>query len=420
LSLPAALLALLGTVAAGPSAAPAVPATAGHAALATVAAAPPRPAALPAAAPPSAAAAPPIAAAAAPIAAAAPPTTAATAPLAVTAPPTTAATVPLAATAPPAAAPPAAAPPAACRGTGCMSVTVALPARSLTVGDRAEALITLRVPAAARLAGEPRFPAWRGAWGEAEVRRQEDPQRRTAPDGGAVYSQRLVLAAFHPGRVALPPVPIAVPLRAGTVQAWTPPSLALAVRSVLPAGAAAASDLRPRPPAPLRQLPLGAPFLWTLAILAAVAAAGIWALWRRARRRRAAAGAEARARPLLAPLPELLAALDRLAAEPSPEVLHTGISQALRRYLGRTVGFPAPESTTTEIHRLLLAHGWTSARVRPAVELLRACDLVKFARQHAPTESARHRLAAARRLGEEIAAHAAAVAEAGARLEAAG
>ena len=409
MSLPAALLALLGTVAAGPSAAPAVPATAGHAALATVAAAPPRPAALPAAAPPSAAAAPPIAAAA-------PPTTAATAPLAVTAPPTTATTVPLAATAPPAAAPP-----AACRGTGCMSVTVALPARSLTVGDRAEALITLRVPAAARLAGEPRFPAWRGAWGEAEVRRQEDPQRRTAPDGGAVYSQRLVLAAFHPGRIGLPPVPIAVPLRAGTVQAWTPPSLALAVRSVLPAGAAAASDLRPRPPAPLRQLPLGAPFLWTLAILAAVAAAGIWALWRRARRRRAAAGAEARARPLLAPLPELLAALDRLAAEPSPEVLHTGISQALRRYLGRTVGFPAPESTTTEIHRLLLAHGWTSARVRPAVELLRACDLVKFARQHAPTESARQRLAAARRLGEEIAAHAAAaVAEAGARLEAAG
>jgi hypothetical protein len=298
------------------------------------------------------------------------------------------------------------------------AVTVATPAKALTVGDLAEAVITLRVPAAVRLAGDPRFPVWRGAWGEAEVRRQGEPRRGTGPDGAAVYTQRLVLAAFHPGKIELPPAAIAVPLGTGTVQAWTPAGVALAVRSVLPAGAAA-KDLRPRPPAPLRQLPLGAAFFWALAALAALAAAGIWVLWRRERRRHAAAGGEAPTRPLLEPLPELLAALDRLAGEPSPVVLHTGISQALRRYLGRTVGFPAPESTTTEIHRLLLARGWASAQVRPAVELLRACDLVKFARQHAPTESARQRLAAARSLGERIAERAAAVEQARARLEAA-
>jgi hypothetical protein len=299
------------------------------------------------------------------------------------------------------------------------AVTVALPAKALTVGDPAEAVITLRVPAAARLAGEPRFPVWRGAWGEAEVRRQDEPRRATGPDGAAVYTQSLVLAAFHPGKIALPPAAIAVPLGAGTIQAWTPAGIALTVRSVLPAGAAA-KDLRPRPPAPLRRLPLGAAFFWTFAGLAAAAAAGIWALWQRARRRRAASGDEARARPLLEPLPELLAALDQLAAEPSPVVLHTGISQALRRYLGRAVGFPAPESTTTEIQRLLLARGWPSAQVRPAVELLRACDLVKFARQHAPAESARQRLAATRRLGEQTAERAAAGEQARARLEAAG
>ncbi|MBV8200188.1 MAG: hypothetical protein JOZ15_06155 [Acidobacteria bacterium] len=302
-----------------------------------------------------------------------------------------------------------------------LAVTVALPAKALTVGDRAEAVITLRVPPAVRLAGDPRFPVWRGAWGEAEVRREDEPRRATGPDGAAVYTQRLVLAAFHPGKIELPPAPIAVPLGAGTVQAWTPAGLALGVRSVLPAGAAAAKDLRPRPPAPLRQLPLGAPFFWSLAILAGLAASGIWALWRRARRLRlqAAAAGRAPAPPLLEPLPELLAALDRLAVEPSPVVVHTGISQALRRYLGRTVGFPAPESTTTEIQRRLLARGWASAHVRPAVELLRACDLVKFARQHAPAESARQRLAAARRLGEQAAERAAAVEQARARLEAA-
>jgi hypothetical protein len=298
-----------------------------------------------------------------------------------------------------------------------VEVSVALPAGAVTVGDRLEAVITVRVPAALP-AGAPRFPVWRGAWGEAEVREQGEPRRGTGPDGMAVYSQRLVLAAFHPGKVALPPAAIAVPLRSGTVQAWTPAGLALAVRSVLPAGTAA-KDLRPRPPAPLRQLPLGTAFLCTLAILAAAAAAGIWALWRREQRRRAA-GEEAPARPLLAPLPELLAALDRLAGEPSPITLHTGISLALRRYLGRTVGFPAPESTTTEVQRLLLARGWPSAHVRPAVELLRACDLVKFARQQVPAAGARERLAAARRLAEQIEERAAVVEQARARLEAAG
>jgi len=301
-----------------------------------------------------------------------------------------------------------------------VEVSVALPAAAVTVGERVEAVITVRVPASARLAGGPRFPVWRGAWGEAEVREQGEPRRGPGPAGLAVYRQRLVLAAFHPGKVELPPAAISLPLAAGTVQAWTPAGLALAVRSVLPAGAAA-KDLHPRPPAPLRQLPLGTAFFCALAVLAAAAAAGIWALWRRERRRRAAAGEEGRAaRPLLAPLPELLAALDRLGGEPSPLALHTGISQALRRYLGRAVGFPAPESTTTEIQRLLLARGWPSAHVRPAAELLRACDLVKFARQQVPAADARERLAAARRLGEQIEERAAAVEQARARLEAAG
>jgi hypothetical protein len=331
-------------------------------------------------------------------------------------------------------------------------VTVTLtPAGAVTVGDRVEAVITLRVPAS-RLAGEPRFPVWRDAWGEAEVREHDEPRRaggggapehgggggvgaggggvRTGGDvtrdGGAtaVYTQRLVLAAFRPGKVELPPAAIAVPLRGGTVQAWTPAGLALAVRSVLPAGAAA-KDLQARPPAPMRPLPLGTPFFIALAALAAAAAAGIWLLWRRERRRRAAASArQGVAPPPLAPLAELLAALDRLAAERSVVALHTGISQALRRYLGRTVGFPAPESTTTEIQRLLLARGWPAAQARPAVELLRACDLVKFARQEAPAERARERLAAARRFAEEVEDRARraeqAAAEARARLEAAG
>jgi len=315
----------------------------------------------------------------------------------------------------------AAAPPATAAPRGAVpavAVTVALPAVAVTVGDRVEAVVTVRVPAAA-LAGEPRFPMWRGAWGEAEVREQGVPRRAADAGGLAVFSQRLVLAAFRPGKVELPPAAIAVPLSAGTVQAWTPAGAALTVRSVLPAGADA-KKLRPRPPAPLRPLPLGTPFFIALAVLAAAAAAAVWALWRRERRRRAGAGGEAAATPLLAPLPELLAALDRLDAEPSAVALHTGLSQALRRYLGRTAAFPAPESTTTEIQRRLLARGWPSSQARPAVELLRGCDLVKFARQEVPAARGRERLLAARRLAEQIEERVAATAAAAAATAAAG
>jgi hypothetical protein len=327
-------------------------------------------------------------------------------------------------------------------------VSVALPAGAATVGERLEAIMTLRVRAGAPgLAAEPRFPAWRDAWGEAEVREHGEPRRRAGPriaDGAAstpavvaggatggngsgsgsgtgtadaaVYSQRLVLVAFRTGRVELPPVAIAVPFRTGTVQAWTPDRLALTVRSVLPPGPPGlpgplgARDLKRKPAAGLVPLPFGAAFLWTLAALGALAIAAVWLLWRQERRRRRAA-ATAPAAPPLAPLAEMLAALDRLAAAPSALALHTGLSQALRRFLGRSLGFPAPESTTSEIQRRLLANGWPAAQVRPTVELLRACDLVKFARQEAGAERGRERLAAARHLAEDFAARGAAAAE---------
>jgi hypothetical protein len=125
-----------------------------------------------------------------------------------------------------------------------------------------------------------------------------------------------------------------------------------------------------------------------------------WLLWRQQRRAR---GAEAEAtRPPLPPFEELLGELDRLAAEPSAVRLHTRLSLALRSYLGRSLDFPAAESTTSEIHRSLLSRRMPGALVRQTVELLRACDMVKFARQEVGEDRARERLAAARQVGREI------------------
>lgn len=272
-------------------------------------------------------------------------------------------------------------------------VEVALsPQGELTVGDRVEAVLTLRVDPAA-LDGDPRFPVWGPGWGNAEVLEKSAPER---VEGGAVWRQRLVLAAFRTGKVELPPVEVAVPLRDRTVQARTPEVLALTVRSVLPAGE---EEPAPKPPAPPRQLPIGAAFWWTLGISSLLLALLGGLLWRQ---RRAQAAVEEAARPALPPFDELLGELDRMADEPSVVRLHTRLSLALRSYLGRSLDFPAAESTTSEIHRSLLARRMPGTLVRQTVELLRACDLVKFARQEVGEDRARERLAAARQVGREI------------------
>ena len=273
-------------------------------------------------------------------------------------------------------------------------VSVSLAPNGPTVGDHIQATITVHARAA-DLAGEPRFPAWGKTWGAAEIVEAGQPAKVSEQGGIAVYEQRLVLAAFRPGQVPLPPVAIAIPTKAGTVQAQTPAGLALAVRSVIPANE---KDPQPKPPAAMRRLPLGERFWWTVAGLSAACLAGAWLLWRRARK----AGAPAIAAPVLPPFEELTAELDRLGAEPSMLALHTRLSLALRRYLGRRLPFPALESTTSEVQRQLLSRRMPGPLVRQLVELLRACDLVKFARQEVAESRARERAEAARQVAGEL------------------
>lgn len=235
-------------------------------------------------------------------------------------------------------------------------------------------------------------------WGEAEIVVANDPTKVSEKDGITVYEQRLVLVAFKPGQVPLTPVAIAVPTRAGTNQVKTPAGLTLTVRSVIPQNE---KEPQPKPPTEPRPLPYGERFWWTLASLSAACLLAAWLLFRK---HRAAAG-PAVAAPALAPFEELVAELDRLRSEPAMIALHTGLSLALRRYLGRRLPFPALESTTSEIQRQLLARRMPGPLVRQAVELLRACDLVKFARQEVAGLLARERADETLRIGREFESH---------------
>jgi hypothetical protein len=272
---------------------------------------------------------------------------------------------------------------------------VTLNPREVTVGDPIEAVLTLHAPAAG-LSGDPRFPVWTASWGDAEILATKPPEKTGEANGTVTWEQRIVLVGFRTGKIDLPPVAVAVPLKASTLQVPTPAGLGFDVRSVLPANE---KDPRPKPAAPLRQLPIGAAFWWTLAGLSALCGLLLWGLWRQSRRR--AAEAEA-ARPALPPFDELAGTLDALETEPSMLRLHTRLSLALRQYLSRTLGVPALESTTSEVHRTLVSHRLAAPLVRQTVELLRACDLVKFARQEVGESRGRERVAAARQLARDL------------------
>jgi len=284
---------------------------------------------------------------------------------------------------------------AAAEAAAAPSVEVLLPPGSHTVGDRVAVELRVLVPGGGSGSeSAPRFPVWKGTWGEAEIVEAGEPAAvappPTAPAGTVAWSQRLVLAGFRPGRLALPPREIVVPAAGGrSRRLTTPDALALTIDSVLPAAGSEGADAGddsgdaaaippPKPEKSLVPLPVGARFWWTAAILGLALAAVLAVLWRRRRQ----AGAEAQ-RPLLPPADELRGALAAARAAGDPAAGLVRVSLALRRYLGRRLGFPAAESTTTEVRRQLAGRHLPGGVAARCAELLAACDLVKFARRPA-------------------------------------
>lgn len=278
------------------------------------------------------------------------------------------------------------------------TVEVVLVPAEVTVGDHVVATLAVTAPPGS-LTAAPRFPAWQKSWGEAEIVRVEPPVEGRSRDGHARWQQRLVLRALRPGALRLPRAEVALPGARATARAGTRDGLTLTVRSVLPPQAQAAR-MEPKPAEPLRQLPVGAAFWWSFGILSALCL-----LTGRAAFRSLRPGAAAPAqKPLLPPFEELASELARLATV-GPAEAHTRLSWALRRYLGRVLPFAAAHMTTTQIQAQLLSRRLPGPLVRRTVDLLRACDLVKFARGAASGAQAAERIAAARAIGRDFEAH---------------
>ncbi|MEM1205255.1 MAG: hypothetical protein AAGN66_18650 [Acidobacteriota bacterium] len=300
----------------------------------------------------------------------------------------------------------------------------------VTVGGRVEAEITLVWMGEAPVEA-PRFPTWQDTWGGAEVVDASAVSDFVDQSGRYVYRQTIVLTAFEAGEVTVPAATVALPLQDRTVDVRSEPA-SFSVRSLLPpepeevpvdadpvppdAAAPGAGDegdaLTLRPAAAAVDLESGQRrFLITLAALTLALAVQLALLLRKLGRNALVSGIDGAAPAvvdpltLLPPLEELLARLDRIDPDRDGgggEPAHTGLSYALRTYLGRSFGFQARESTTSEIQRRLHRSPVDPTTAHGVVALLRNCDQVKFAKAPAPPSTTAQRLDTARELARGI------------------
>lgn len=249
--------------------------------------------------------------------------------------------------------------------------------KEAAIGDRLNAslILTLMVPAG----GPPRFPVWERHWGDAEILTVEEP----VDQGDGVWTQQLELTVFEVGLATLPAVEIELPA-SGTTTTIASAPVVVAIRSVLPPGE---QQAEPQAPEPVRSLPAGERFWWTVALLGLAGCALTGLALRTAQLIKKTLAALA-----LSPIDALSKALGGLRREHDTERLFTGLSLELRRYLGRSIGFPAAEGTTTQIQRQLRAQQLPPELIRETLGLLREVDQIKFARGDADPQRAGQRL----------------------------
>lgn len=269
-------------------------------------------------------------------------------------------------------------------------VSVSLSPSKIQVGDLLEAQLAIELAADAPA---PIFPNWQRHWGDAEIREVGAISRAPSAEG-SLYTQTVTLTAFRPGSVELPAQTVVVP-GDDSLELLTEPA-SFEVISVLPEEAASDAEIEPKADEPPRPLPLGSRFWWTAGVLSLVAAALVALLLARRREDSTFAGVP------VDPWDALEAALAKLSATADPEAVFTGLSLELRRYLGRTLAFPAAESTTTELRRRLLRSGLPPSVAGDVVRLLTEADTVKFARKTPQPGRVQECLASARTAAEEV------------------
>ncbi len=242
------------------------------------------------------------------------------------------------------------------------------------VGDRLTLTIALDYGEQFSIEG----PGFGDDFGALELVAAAPPDERRG--GGAVHTElRYTLAAFAPGSVTLPPLPIAWrgPQGQGTLRT---PATIIVIDSVLAPG-----DAELRGPKPQLDLAEEAPSPMVpglfVAIFAALTALGYVLVRRAIDARPAPVAAANAATPPTPPDVAARAQLDALARAGHGDLhaYYATLAATVRRYLSDRYGFPAYAMTRTELGRHMTAADIDRWAGRLASNLLEQCDAVQFA-----------------------------------------
>jgi hypothetical protein len=267
-----------------------------------------------------------------------------------------------------------------------------------TVGDPIGVTIEVDAPAGVELEPVPvgpeagPFHVTSGRWSEP-----------VAAEAGLLrWTWSGTVAAFEPGALELPAIPLRLRAADGTaVDAATEPR-EIHIESVLDAAdAAEIADLKPPASLPRDVRPLVIALAVVLGLLAVSAV--LWWLHRRyAARLAAAATPEDPFHRIPAHVwvySELQKLLDRRLAEGHQVPLFfEELARIVKRYLGGRYRIDLMEATTHEVPEYLGQVGTPQEGIRLACLLLERCDLVKFAREEASASACREAIEQAYRI----------------------
>jgi hypothetical protein len=246
--------------------------------------------------------------------------------------------------------------------------TLSVGGKAITVGDVIPLTLQVTHPAGWRVI----VPTLEKQWGDFEVRSQATPTIVSNGDGMETTAQKIEVARMRPGEVQTPALALSIADDQGNLQNIEVAPVSVVVQSVLVAGDTTLRDIKPQ-----ADLMTSQRMLWPLIAAAALGILGLIA-YRINRRRN---------RPVIdkrTPRERALAALKTLETQhpQTPEGVKAAcveIAVCLRDYIAATTTIPARDLTTSELARQLRLNDVPADWNIQVVEVLRACDIVKFA-----------------------------------------
>jgi hypothetical protein len=267
-------------------------------------------------------------------------------------------------------------------------VRAAVSTGSVQVG----ATFTLFITVTSAPGAEVNIPSALDFHGAFEEVRRTRGDRKTS-DGRRVREFEIELMGWFVGDQMIPPVPVTYVI-GGAAHTTQTNAVPVTIVGVIGEGEATLRDVAP----PVEVTRPDWTIIWiTIIVGACVAAVAVVLVavffMRRGRRTHAPRKRGIRTGPPLAPDLEALGRLDELEASGALEAddlepAFTELSEIVRSYLGRRYGFPALDSTSSEIRAQLRRRVGTEAALEILDDWMRLTDMVKYAGyQPAPDEA---------------------------------